>query len=184
VVDPIDGTASFITGKPPVRGAAGAAAPGHASAGILEQPILEERWVGCQGAPTALNGRPVQVRQAASLASCYLYTTSPHLFPAPTASRAFEAVARGEARGLRLRLLRLRAPGAGLCGRGAGVWGEALGLPGACAHCGGRGGVMSDWRGQPLRLTSLDPAHWPSHILAAGCPAVHQEALQALAWDG
>lgn len=184
VVDPIDGTASFITGKPLFGVLIALLHRGVPVLGILEQPILGERWVGCQGTPTALNGRPVQVRRAPSLASSYLYTTSPHLFPAPHAERAFEAV--------RARVKRVNY------GCDCYAFGLlALGFVDVALEFGvkpwdflalvpiveGAGGVMSDWKGQPLRLTSLDPADWPSHILAAGSPEVHQEALQLLAWD-
>ena len=46
VIDPIDGTKSFITGKPLFGTLIGLMKNNRPYLGVLNQPILKERWVG------------------------------------------------------------------------------------------------------------------------------------------
>ncbi|KAL6011400.1 hypothetical protein ACLOJK_001848 [Asimina triloba] len=48
--------------------------------GIIDQPVLRERWIGISGRRTTLNGQEVSTRSCSKLSQAYLYTTSPHLF--------------------------------------------------------------------------------------------------------
>jgi fructose-1,6-bisphosphatase/inositol monophosphatase family enzyme len=49
--------------------------------GIIDQPVLGERWVGIQGQVSMLNGDAIQTRASCDLLkNAYLYTTSPHMF--------------------------------------------------------------------------------------------------------
>ncbi|KAJ9551699.1 hypothetical protein OSB04_015744, partial [Centaurea solstitialis] len=80
VLDPIDGTKSFITGKPLFGTLIALLDKGKPILGIIDQPILRERWVGINGRTTRLNGEEVSTRSCSKLSQAYLYTTSPHLF--------------------------------------------------------------------------------------------------------
>ncbi|KAF0897960.1 hypothetical protein E2562_001654 [Oryza meyeriana var. granulata] len=80
VLDPIDGTKSFVTGKPLFGTLISLLYKGKPVIGIIDQPILRERWVGVDGKKTTLNGQEISVRPCNVLAQAYLYTTSPHLF--------------------------------------------------------------------------------------------------------
>ena len=86
VLDPIDGTKSFITGKP-LFGTLIAlvdTATGTPLLGVLDQPVLRERWLGVAGRPTTLNGEAVRVRACAQLRDAYMYSTTPFMFDAAT----------------------------------------------------------------------------------------------------
>ncbi len=86
VLDPIDGTKSFITGKP-LFGTLIAlvhAASGEPLLGVIDQPILRERWLGVAGQRTTLNGAPVGVRACGDVADAYMYSTTPFMFDAAT----------------------------------------------------------------------------------------------------
>ena len=86
VLDPIDGTKSFITGKP-LFGTLIAlvdAATGVPVLGVLDQPVLRERWLGVAGSATTLNGEPVRVRACGAVKDAYLYSTTPFMFDAAT----------------------------------------------------------------------------------------------------
>ncbi|KAH9319900.1 hypothetical protein KI387_021669, partial [Taxus chinensis] len=48
--------------------------------GIIDQPILRERWIGKIGEKSTFNGQEISTRSCNSLATTYMYTTSPHLF--------------------------------------------------------------------------------------------------------
>ncbi|KAG6410813.1 hypothetical protein SASPL_128882 [Salvia splendens] len=80
VLDPIDGTKSFITGKPVFGTLISLLHKGEPILGIIDQPILKERWIGITGRRTALNGQEISTRYCEQLSKAYMYTTSPHLF--------------------------------------------------------------------------------------------------------
>src|SRR3984893_5463799 len=60
VLDPIDGTKSFITGFPLFGSLIALLQGGRPVLGVIEAPALGERWVGCEGRPTLFNGRQVK----------------------------------------------------------------------------------------------------------------------------
>lgn len=175
VLDPIDGTKSFITGKPLFGTLIALVHRGRPVVGIIDVPALSERWVGIEGRPTTLNGRAVAVRPCPALAEGWLYATSPEMFIGSDAA-AFER-------------LRLKCRGAiygadcyayGLLANGTvDLVCEASTKP--YDYCAlvpvvqGAGGFISDWQGEPLGLAS------DGRVLAAGDAAAHDAALAALA---
>ena len=62
VLDPIDGTKAFITGLPLFGTLIGLFHRGKPVLGIIDQPILQERWLGVDGERSTLNGKPISVR--------------------------------------------------------------------------------------------------------------------------
>ena len=80
VLDPIDGTRSFIVGKP-LFGTLIALLHDRAPIlGIIDQPVTGERWVGVAGRPTTLNGAPVRTRACPDLSAAALFTSGPERF--------------------------------------------------------------------------------------------------------
>ncbi|XP_042492894.1 bifunctional phosphatase IMPL2, chloroplastic-like [Macadamia integrifolia] len=90
VLDPIDGTKSFITGKPLFGTLIALLHKGKPILGIIDQPVLRERWLGVRGRRTTFNGEEISTRTCAKLSQAYLYTTSPLMF----SGDAEEAIAR------------------------------------------------------------------------------------------
>ena len=88
VLDPIDGTKSFISGVPLFGTLIALAQHGRPILGIIDQPISRERWIGAAGRPTLFNGAPIRCRPCASLAAATLFSTSPDMFRAPTRPRS------------------------------------------------------------------------------------------------
>jgi inositol-phosphate phosphatase/L-galactose 1-phosphate phosphatase/histidinol-phosphatase len=80
VLDPIDGTKSFITGKPLFGTLIGLCHRGVPTIGVIDQCVLRERWVGVRNVATKLNGAPVRARGKQRLADAILYATTPHMF--------------------------------------------------------------------------------------------------------
>ncbi|MFC3712670.1 histidinol-phosphatase [Sphingoaurantiacus capsulatus] len=80
VFDPIDGTRAFITGRPLFGTLIALLDDGKPVLGVIDQPIIGDRWVGAEGRPTLLNGLPVRTRACASLAEARVGTTSPQAF--------------------------------------------------------------------------------------------------------
>ena len=80
VFDPIDGTKSFITGKPLWGTLVALLKDGVPVLGVLDQPVLKERWVGVRGQASTFNGAPIAVRPCASIEDAYVYSTTPLMF--------------------------------------------------------------------------------------------------------
>lgn len=77
VLDPIDGTKSFIAGRPSFGTLIALCENGVPILGIIDQPILKERWIGVQGQLTLFNGKAVATRQCPDLSNGKLASTSP-----------------------------------------------------------------------------------------------------------
>jgi histidinol-phosphatase len=179
VLDPIDGTRSFVVGVPLFGTLIALAVDGVPVVGVIDHPVTRERWVGIAGAATTLNGAPVRTRACAALASAMLSTTGDEFLAGPGELDAFARV-RAKAGAFR------RVPdcyGYAMLASGfvdlvieAGLktWDLAALKP----VIEGAGGVITDWHGRPLELSS------DGHIAAAGDAACHAQALEALDWRG
>ena len=74
VIDPIDGTKSFITGCPLFGTLVALLHQGTPIVGLIHQPIVGQMCLG-NGTTTTLNGRPVRVRHTSPLAAATLLLT-------------------------------------------------------------------------------------------------------------
>src|ERR1700694_4648519 len=91
VLDPIDGTKSFVTGYPLFGSLIALLQGGGPVLGVIEAPALAERWVGCEGRPTLFNGRQVRPSACRAIEQAVVYTTTPETFDAGE-RRRFEAL--------------------------------------------------------------------------------------------
>lgn len=174
VVDPLDGTKSFVTAKPLFATLISLVHGGRAILGVIDHPALGERWIGAAGRPTELNGKPQRVRACPDLAHAVLYTTSPDSF-APDDWQAFLAVHDR----VRFAVYGGDAYAFGLLASGfvdlivESDHGPDDFFP-LIPVVEQAGGVMTDWQGRPLGMRS------DGRVLAAGDPRVHREALAVL----
>lgn len=175
VLDPIDGTKSFISGIPLFGVLIALLREGRPILGIIDQPISRERWLGRAGAPTTLNDAPVRVRPCPALDRAALFATAPDMFQGEDAM-AFERLKR------RVRLVRHGADcyAAGLLATGfVDLMVESTLKP--YDYCAlvpvieGAGGTITDWAGRPLDLDS------DGRLAAAGDARTHKAALETLA---
>lgn len=79
VIDPIDGTKSFIIGRPTFGTLIALWEGDKPLLGIIDQPILRERWIGADGA-TTFNDKPVKTRPCPDLKSACSASTTPAMF--------------------------------------------------------------------------------------------------------
>jgi len=175
MLDPIDGTKAFVTGKPLFGTLIALLEDGRPIVGVIDAPALEERWVGAAGRPTTHNGEPVQTRTCADIGTAWLYATTPHMFDGADHD-AFDRL-RGTCRDA---VYGGDCYAYGLLANGTvDVVCEASMQPyDYCALVpvvSGAGGVITDWQGQPLGLDS------DGRVLAAGDATVHAAARAALA---
>ncbi|MBV9686783.1 MAG: histidinol-phosphatase, partial [Alphaproteobacteria bacterium] len=80
VLDPIDGTKSFISAVPLFGTLIALTRDRRPILGIIDQPISRERWVGVAGRTTSFNGAVVHSRACSALATATLFATTPDMF--------------------------------------------------------------------------------------------------------
>lgn len=175
VLDPIDGTRSFITGKPVFGTLIALLHKGKPVLGIINQPYTKERWTGVSGRRTTFNGKPVSTRKGVPLNRAYLYSTGGRGMFSPDEQKRFDSLER------RTELTRyssdcyaygLLAMGCIdiVCEAGMKLYDYAALVP----VVEGAGGFMSDWRGEALDVCS------DGTVLALGDKALFAGVSEAL----
>jgi len=176
VLDPIDGTRAFITGRPTWGTLIALEHRGKPVLGIIDQPFLNERFTGCRGraefsSPSRTS--TMRCRPCASLAGAVVSTTHPWAYFTPAESEGFEAVcarARMSTFGGDCYAYALLAMGHldVIIEATLAVWDVAALVP----IVEGAGGVLTDWDGAPTNS---------GRIVASGDARVHEEVLELLA---
>jgi histidinol phosphatase-like enzyme (inositol monophosphatase family) len=178
VLDPIDGTRAFITGRPIFGTLVALLQDGEPILGVIDQPVTGERWIGARGMPTRFRGPfggKAGCRPCPALAQAELSCTSTEVFQ-PGDLGAWER--------LRTSVRRTSFGGDcyayGLLSLGQidviaeatmKIWDWAALVP----VIEGAGGRMTDWRGNPLTSDS------DGHTLAVGDPTLLAKAVAILA---
>lgn len=173
VLDPIDGTRAFITGRPIFGTLIGLLDGDRPILGLIDQPVTGERWIGVAGRPTRfrapLGGVP-GCRPCPNLAEAELSCTLPDMLgpdEMPRWQRLAAAVGRvtwgGDcyAYGL-LALGQIDV----IAEADLKLWDWAALLP----VIEGAGGLLTDWEGQALRPFFAQPASY--RVLAVGDPGL------------
>ncbi len=172
-IDPIDGTSSFVIGRPLFGTMISLVYDKKPILGVIDQPILRERWVGAND-KTTFNGKIVKVRPKKDLKSSILCTTSKDLFK-DEKSKKFE--------NLRKKVRH--------CEYGGDCYSYgllALGFVDIITESGlkvhdfcplapiiiGAGGYFTDWRGKPIDVNSN------GDVVAASSKQVLEQALKVL----
>ncbi|KAL3807083.1 hypothetical protein ACHAXA_002109 [Cyclostephanos tholiformis] len=180
VLDPIDGTRSFITGKPLFGTLIALLHKGTPVIGIIDQCVLNERWLGIVGKESTLNEIPIKTDGVITLSDAEMYSTTPDMFEHGDALTKFDAM-RGAVRtphyGADCYAYALVASGFG-----ADIVVEAdLGLYDYCALVPiieGAGGIITDWTGDRLTLFNHEKSR--GRVLASANPSLHCQALEIL----
>ncbi|GBQ68848.1 inositol monophosphatase [Ameyamaea chiangmaiensis NBRC 103196] len=178
VLDPIDGTRAFVTGRPSFGTLIALLHEGRPVLGVIDQPMTGERWIGVSGAATRYRGpwgdERAQTRPCPHLDAAELSCTSPEMLAA--APSAHWPSLQGATR---------RTTWGGDCY----TYGLlALGHVDVVAECGmkiwdwaalvpvveGAGGRITDWSGAPLS------AQGDGSVLAVGDPALLAPATALL----
>ena len=177
VLDPIDGTTSFVAGRAIFGTLIALLQDGWPVLGIIDQPITGERWIGAVGQKTLFNDQPAQTRRCRALDDAVLGTTSPHLFSEHQADHFLSLAGK---------VARRRIVYGGDCynyGLGASGHIDLVVEAGLKLHdfaalvpiIEGAGGTMCDWYGHPLNADSS------GEVIALGDPARLDDVLEALA---
>jgi len=187
VLDPIDGTLSFITGKPLFATLIALLHDGVPVVGVIDQPILRDRWVGAIDHETLHNGIPVTTRKCTDVSSAYMYSVSPDMFYHHRQG-AFDRLSP-----------KVKSH----------IWGGDSYVYGLLANgmvdmifdanmkvfdymafvpiIQGAGGVITDWSGNNLVWdgVKLNGAEiWAEESLACATPQLHEKAIELIDWKG
>jgi myo-inositol-1(or 4)-monophosphatase len=175
VLDPIDGTKSFISGFPIWGTLIALLHRGSPVYGMMHQPYIGERFSGDTGSAyyRGTSGqRKLAVRRCASLSEASLFTTSPLLMNAndrATFGRVEQEV----------RLTRYGGDCYSYCMLAAGHLDLVIetelkpyDIAALIPIVTGAGGIVTTWEGKP--------AQQGGRIIAAGDPRVHEAALKLL----
>ncbi|OYW47242.1 MAG: histidinol phosphate phosphatase [Sphingomonadales bacterium 32-68-7] len=176
VLDPIDGTTAFLAGRATFGTLIALLIDGFPVLGVVDQPILGERWVGVAGQPTTFNGQPVSTRACRQLADATIATTGPQYF---TQAEGDQFMALAQQTDHKRMVMggdcynyALLASGFVdvVCESGLKLHDFAALVP----VVEGAGGLMCDWNGEPLHARSA------GHVLALGDPARLEDVLVGL----
>lgn len=174
VLDPIDGTKSYVTGVPLFGILVSLVHRGRPVIGIIDQPILGERWIGVEGMVSQFKGKDARTRPCAGLTNAWLYASTPHMFDDTEFSR-FEALRQccREARyGCDCYAYGILASGHIDLVVEAGL--KPYDFCALAPVVTGAGGIISDWQGAPVTIESA------GQIVAAGDARMHEAALSML----
>lgn len=180
VLDPIDGTKSFITGKPLFGTLIGLCHNGRPVIGVIDQCVLNERWVGIVGSGTKLNGKPVQTRGVTALSEAMMYATTPLMFADGFETERFNTIRDSVKRplfGSDCYAYALVASGFGadlVVEADLGLYDYAALVP----VLRGAGGIMTDWEGRELNVKTHELSR--GRVVAAANTSLHEAALTLL----
>ncbi len=175
VIDPIDGTKSFVTGMPTFGTLIACLENGRPVAGVLSIPPMKERWSAQVGGPALFAGARCATSRCKRLAEARIYTTSPDAFD-PAGLALYETISARAA---------LRRFGGDCYSYGLLASGHVDAVIEMALHpydymalvpvIESAGGVITDWRGQALSLEST------GDVVAAATPELLQEILELMA---
>jgi inositol-phosphate phosphatase / L-galactose 1-phosphate phosphatase / histidinol-phosphatase len=177
VIDPIDGTKSFVTGFPLFGALIALLQHGRPVIGILEAPVTAERWTGCESRPTAYNGREVTTSACRDLAQASVYTTTPESYDDDERRRFERLGARAALRRFGGDCYTYGMLASGYCDVVVEVQLKPHDFLAAIPIIEGAGGHITDWRGK--RLAPLDDAS-AGRVVMAATEALWQQAIAEL----
>jgi myo-inositol-1(or 4)-monophosphatase len=173
VIDPIDGTKSFVCGLPLFGTLVGVLHHRKPAFGLIEIPALHERWVG-NDTLTTMNGNPCEVSRCTSLSDARLCSTDTRMFSGE-ALDSFKRLVKS------VRMTRHGTDSYGYAMLASGhidlVVEADLKLHDVMALVPvivGAGGIVTTWNGNPIT------DKFEGDILAAATPQLHSEAMRIL----
>jgi inositol-phosphate phosphatase / L-galactose 1-phosphate phosphatase / histidinol-phosphatase len=176
VLDPIDGTISFMAGRPIFGTLIALMQGGFPVMGVIDQCVSGERWLGVTGRQTTLNGKAANTRRCRELTEAVLASSAPQYFDDHSAEHFMTMAAKTSRRtvwGGDCYNYGLLASGHLDLVVEAGL--KLYDFAALVPIVEGAGGMMCDWNGDPLHAGS------EGHVIALGDAARLEDVLAALA---
>ena len=175
VLDPIDGTKNFASGFYNFGTLIALVIGGHFALGIINQPVLNQCWIGVAGRGTLFNGDLTETRECSELGEAWMCSTTPNMFRGSKengykklSSNVKHSIFGSDCIGYAM----LSCGQIDIvCEAQLKPWDFAAHIP----IIEGAGGMITDWSGKKLTLESS------GEVLAAGSEELHKQAVLVLA---
>ncbi len=174
IIDPIDGTLPFLAGIP-VFGTLIALMQGDTPLiGIIDMPMTGERWIGRHGMETLRNGAPIRTRACSDLSSALMSTSNPDFYESDTVGALDNMRAATKLAVYGGSCMSYAQIATGRIDVGLDVQFDIHDYLPLVPVIQGAGGVITDWKGNPLTRDSGD------RFVASGDPRVHEQVLRVV----
>lgn len=162
IVDPIDGTRAFISGRDDWSISAALVENGHPLVAALYAPVSEEMFLAARAAGATLNGAPIKANDSGGLHGAKI--AGPKRYLDRFSNLAVGTLAQPKVHSLALRLTRVAqgALDAAFASRGSHDW--DLAAADLLVH--EAGGALTDLTGRPLKYNGSQAVH--GALVAAG----------------
>jgi inositol-phosphate phosphatase / L-galactose 1-phosphate phosphatase / histidinol-phosphatase len=174
VVDPIDGTRSFICGVPVFGMLLGVMRDGVMQAGVIRMPALGECYAGSSGGRATLNGAPIACRKLQDIGEARLFINEANLMVEREPVRLKKLLQIGRVRRFFNDCYPFALLAAGQIDAVVDFDLKPYDFLPFVAVIEAAGGIVTDWAGKPLGLSS------DGSIVAAATPEIHKAIIDRL----
>ncbi len=174
VIDPIDGTKSFISGSPLFGLLVAVLRGGKPVAGVIRMPALGECYAGAPGIGSDRDGTPLTCRRGVALADAFLCLNEANGILAREPAVFDRLMCVGRYRRFSYDCYPYAQLASGLVDAVVDYNLQPYDFLPAAPVVEAAGGIITDWQGKPLTLQS------DGRVVAAGSKELHAEVLKVL----
>ncbi|NVK20315.1 MAG: inositol monophosphatase [Methylocystaceae bacterium] len=174
IIDPIDGTRSFISGNPFFGLLLAYVKQGVVQGGLISMPILDEIYCGAKGCPSTCNGKPIRVSGQTNIDDAIIYINEGDKLIAEQPQVLDRLLKAGKTRRFSYDCYphALLSAGHVDCVVDYGL--KPYDFLAVSPVVEAAGGIMTDWQGNPLTLSS------GGAVVSSASAQLHDDALQLL----
>ncbi|MCK0143642.1 inositol monophosphatase family protein [Aliiroseovarius sp. F20344] len=172
IVDPIDGTRSFITGLPLFGILLGYLSDDVPQLGVVNMPALGEVYSGAQGLGAYLNGAQISVSACKTLKRARLFINEADKLAQEAPQQFVRMITAGDLRRFGADCYPHMLVASGYADAVIDFGLQPYDYLPVAAVVEAAGGIMTDWHGRPLSLTS------DGRTVTAATPELHAELLE------
>jgi len=174
VVDPIDGTRSFISGMPLFGMLLGLVDQGKPVLGIVAMPALNEVYIGQAGVGARMNGLPITVSSQTDLAAATLFINETETMLAQYPDVFAKLLKAGKTRRMSYDCYPHALVAAGYIDAVVDCNLQPYDYLPIVALIEAAGGLMTDWQGNPLTI------HSDGRVLSAATPELLAQLIETV----
>lgn len=174
IIDPIDGTRSFLSGHPLFGFLLGHLTDGVPEVGVIGMPALNETFVGVRGAGATLQGEPIQVAKQTELDQAILFINEGEKIYRDHPDTFDRLTRAGQTRRFAYDCYPHALLAAGHVDAVVDYDLQPYDYLPVSAVVEAAGGIMTDWDGKPLSLAS------DGRVVSAATPGLHAQLLTLL----
>lgn len=174
IIDPIDGTRSFITGNPLFGMLLGRIVEDQPQIGVVRMPALNETFSGARGHGARLNGAPIRARSTTALSQAMVYINEAEKIEAADPDRFARLCRVGHTRRMAYDCYPHALVAAGQIDVVVDCGLQPYDYLPLIALVESAGGLICDWQGRDLTLNS------DGRVVTAATPALRDQILEIL----